>query len=61
MPHALLGLAAGLVLLLFAVLPARAQMPGQLIEAPPAQSATQKEVPLDSGFRDRLVEPGHMR
>ena len=36
-------------------------MPGQTISAPPAQSATQKEVPLDSAFRDKLVEPGQMR
>jgi hypothetical protein len=60
-PRARLGLAAGLVLLLFAVLPARAQMPGQLIDAPPPQSAAQKQAPLDSAFQDRLVEPGHLR
>ena len=59
--RALLALAAGLALLLFAVLPARAQMPGQIIVAPPPESADQKETALESSFRERLVEPGRLR
>jgi len=59
--RALLALSVVLTLLICAVAPANAQMPGQTIAAPPAQSATQKEVPLDSAFRDKLVEPGQMR
>jgi hypothetical protein len=61
MQRALLALAAGLVLLLFAVLPASAQMPGQIIVAPPPESADQKETALESSFRERLVEPGRLR
>ncbi len=61
MQRALLAISAGLVVLLFAVLPARAQMPGQIIVAPPPESADQKEGPLDSAFRDRLIEPGRLR
>ena len=61
MQRALLALAAGLMLLLFSVLPARAQMPGQIIVAPPAESADQKETALESTFRERLIEPGRLR
>ena len=61
MQRALLALVAELALLLFAVLPARAQMPGQIIVAPPPESADQKETPLESTFRERLIEPGRLR
>ncbi len=36
-------------------------MPGQIIVAPPPESAAQKETPLESSFRERLVEPGRLR
>jgi hypothetical protein len=61
MHGALLAVAAGLVLALVTTAVARAQMPGQIIDAPPPQSAGQKAAPLDSAFRDRLVEPGQIR
>ena len=61
MRRAPLALCAGLVLALCASLPAIAQMPGQIVESPPAQSADKKEVPLDSSFRARLLEPGRSR
>jgi hypothetical protein len=61
MRRTLLLLIAGLALLASAISPVRAQLPGQIIVAPPPESADQKEVPLDSAFRERLVEPGQLR
>ena len=60
MRHALLVLIGGLSLLASAI-SVRAQMPGQIIVAPPPESADKKETPLDSSFRERLVEPGRLR
>ncbi len=36
-------------------------MPGQIVAAPPPESADQKQMPLDSMFRERLIEPGRLR
>jgi hypothetical protein len=54
-------LLSSLALVASAVSPVQAQMPGQIIVAPPPESADQKEAPLDSAFRERLVEPGQLR
>ena len=52
---------AGFALAMLAASPARAQMPGQIIVAPPPESADQKETALESTFRERLLEPGRLR
>ena len=59
--RSLFAIVAGFVLALLTILPARAQMPGQIIVAPPPESADQKETALESTFRERLVEPGRLR
>ena len=61
MRRTLLALTAGLALASSAVSPVSAQMPGQIIVPPPPESADQKETPLESSFRERLVEPGRIR
>lgn len=61
MRPALVAIAAGFVLALVTIVPARAQMPGQIIVAPPPESADQKETALESAFKERLTEPGHLR
>jgi len=61
MRRALLLAIAGVALMASFISPVGAQMPGQIIVAPPPESADQKETPLESSFRERLVEPGRLR